>query len=84
MTWQPIETAPKDGAILVFFGNLQIPRYVTMNPNRVQAEVIEVAFCDDGDVCEAGTGHSMFEPWRGLEGKPTHWMPLPLAPEAKP
>lgn len=68
--WQDISTAPKDGArVLIFFaGAVGLP-----------SEAIQIA-------------QWSVEPygpcWLTSEGEgwlsPTHWMPLPPAPEAKP
>lgn len=82
--WQPIETAPKDGPVLLYFGNRtwfnSEHKPVSLDAMRDIVERTEVAFCKDGDICESGTGHSVFEEWRGFVNEPTHWMPLPTAP----
>jgi hypothetical protein len=66
--WQPIETAPKDTDVLIY----RIARYGPMIP-------IVAALFHNGE--EAGwCTFDHDSDW--IEGKPTHWMPLPPAPEA--
>lgn len=68
MTWQPIETAPKDRPILVARGE-----YMAV----VEWEDYAVELCDGvgwRDMGDMG--------WGGMIGvHPTHWMPLPDPPE---
>ena len=73
-TWQPIETAPKDGTIFdVYLGN---------------AEPEDVAFyCTEGTRRSSGWWwfQGKFRPKAGLAHclcfiEPTHWMPLPHPP----
>ena len=85
MEWQPIETAPKYNVpVLLYFGRRAwrdtngMP--VNLDAVREIVERTEVAFCDDGDILECGTAHSVWEEWRGPENMPTHWMPLPPPP----
>jgi hypothetical protein len=68
MTWQPIETAPKDGAdILIFIPDMQ--NYPD-NPRIVSAFWGICGWTDNAAVgCQT---------W----GNPTHWMPLPEPPTA--
>ena len=80
MEWQPIETAPKDGPVLLYFAAMQ---FQMIDGMRAHVERTAVGFCDDGDVCEQGTGHSLFEDWRDPEIRPTHWMPLPEPPQTE-
>jgi hypothetical protein len=63
--WQPIETAPMDGAE-VLAGKLE--RGAVMWPLRSRF---------DG----AWTARFGEEDWRSYDPQPTHWMPLPPAPE---
>lgn len=66
-TWQPIETAPKDGVIV--WG------WTPYQPQIVRAFVWGVP-----------QGRARFEGWVTAEKRcmptyaPTHWMPLPAAP----
>lgn len=85
--WQPIETAPKDGAVLLYFANRtwhdSDGKLVSFGDVRDAAEKTEVGFCLDGRICESGTGHDVFEPFRDEDNFPTHWMPLPPAPQGE-
>ena len=63
--WQPIETAPKDGTIILLFGGAYhpFPGYWELrrfNPTRPWVSVVNES--------------------RLYEHVPTHWMPLPAAP----
>lgn len=85
--WQPIESAPKDGPVLLYFGN-RIWRdihgnTVSFGEARDDVERTEPALCKDGDILESGTAHSVWEEWRGPENFPTHWMPLPPTPQGE-
>jgi hypothetical protein len=77
-TWQPIETAPKDGtAILGWHANY--------GGAVVSLEFVEddlsSGFVGEWAVSELGCyGGSC---WEGLDGI-THWMPLPSPPDATP
>ncbi|WP_367079153.1 DUF551 domain-containing protein [Luteitalea sp.] len=69
MTWQPIETAPKDGTpVLVYFPEIGVWEV------RWSTDVF-----DDGFWC---VSDNKFEdrPLRGWIENPTHWMPLPAPP----
>lgn len=76
MTWQPIETAPKDGTefqawIKSQFGDWWEPK-CRINPN---SEAFEVWGRVDYD----------YDGWdNDPEWTPTHWMPLPTSPEGTP
>jgi len=75
MEWQPIETAPKDGAwILVMGGKTDEDFYCATKENRRPAVV---KFCnEDKDwVMCFWDGN-----WRTGYQSPTHWMPLPPPP----
>lgn len=70
VTWQPIETAPKDGVVFLGykkgkFGPLFGECYCTQR--------------EDGEVWtfRGSSGFSDIFP----DVKPTHWMPLPTPPE---
>ena len=79
MSWQPIETAPKDGTeVLLFWCAEHGPEYV------------EYLACGAWGEYRDGSGgwggesfHSKPEGyWTRLIGeKPTHWMPLPEPPK---
>lgn len=78
MNWQPIETAPKDGTVVLLFGTW----------------AGEIAGVDDAKTVDIGYwrgGSSDYDGddwWRLSTGdayscwmKPTHWMPLPEPPK---
>lgn len=68
--WQPIETAPKDNAILLYC------------PGTYQARKIFMAkWHQPGNASNPG----FWAPYDGIKARlanPTHWMPLPEAPNA--
>jgi len=75
MEWQPIETAPKDGAdVLVFY-------------QAAGVAFAHIAYWDDGTETDPDdVGWWFYRSSLGremLEGyfTPTHWMPLPAPPE---
>lgn len=73
-TWQPIETAPKDGTkILVFtaIGDIEIGQWCTTEWDRYELH--------DADRNLYTRRVDIHEFWNN--NFPTHWMPLPAAPE---
>lgn len=69
MEWKPIETAPRDWTDVLVFS----PEHEGFNCNGVFS-----AFCDTDTgewITHASGGNMRLEP--------SHWMPLPPAPEAK-
>jgi len=52
-----------------------------MDPVRDPAERTEAGWWNGEEWCESGTGHDLFEPWKEDRDLPTHWLPLPAAPE---
>lgn len=66
MTWQPIETAPKDGTrILCYF------------PDESAFKILTVVWGYYGWRLDPDGGTEFEFP---IEGKPTHWTPLPEKP----
>jgi hypothetical protein len=67
--WQSIETAPKDGEHILLFGALK-------------RDVVTIGFWYEPE----RNWYGWYHPRAGMDGglKPTHWMPLPAPPEAKP
>lgn len=71
MTWEPIETAPKDGTRILVFDHGVWPAHWTEE-------------CEKGNG-ESGPGWQIYEcemdAWYALAADtPTHWMPLPSPP----
>ena len=73
MTWQPIETAPKDGRRILVYGGTWEGELGGKEPS-----VIAMGYAGD-TVCVADTCY--YDAWIVA---PTHWMPLPEPPKAKP
>ena len=80
-TWQPIETAPKDGRLFLCW--VAAVRYgETDEGQQYQEDVSQVDFCNwrtQADIPDCG----WFDPCCGQIGDQqgvTHWMPLPTAP----
>jgi len=74
MNWQPISTAPTDGTrILVWTTTRKCPELISYVEQICEGEHIDTvqAIYSYGDASEIQ-----------LIGDPTHWMPLPPAPEA--
>lgn len=84
MRWRPIESAPKDGAVLLAFSPEDTGSGETTPP-------VCIAYWD-AYYAPGGRGHRDEEvvPWVAIHagqtvdllysGKPTHWMPLPPPP----
>ena len=70
MTWQPIETAPKDGTRILAYSRMA--RVLYAHRERTYPDIAVVAFTDDW------WSNTAFEHHRFPH--PTHWMPLPEKP----
>lgn len=83
MTWQPIETAPKDGrTLLLGYFNLS-GKWRTLRGQWYSDDLIAMDW-EDPDEGEAGwyeTAVEADEPPNLWKTTPTHWMPLPDPPE---
>lgn len=84
MQWRPIETAPRDGTAvtLTWMGN---GRPQEIYPNMVWNRFAGNPLVQDGKGIWALHGKSgqILMTWtEENDGGPTHWMPLPPAPEA--
>lgn len=78
MSWQPIETAPKDGTIVdLFVGGRRYPDCFWGFPDHCCGE--DGQYCDsDWHRLKAGWVEGTFnEP---IDDRITHWMPLPAPP----
>jgi Protein of unknown function (DUF551) len=71
MTWQPIETAPKDGTEVLMYCPGDIPA------------VVCGAYVDDPEIPYWRYSESLVADVVA-EANPTHWMPLPPPPEDAP
>lgn len=70
--WQPIETAPKDGTVILL---MQMHRdYTDSTLDIGHFGFLEVSDYDRSDVYDWFTNAGMEEP--------THWMPLPAPPSS--
>lgn len=104
MEWQPIETAPKDQDILVWYDHDKDPY---QNPEDLDFLTDYATWAESGGFMEGkglaiskwfpqswesldeyGGGYYMPSAWFVSENddyervcNPTHWMPLPVAPE---
>lgn len=70
--WQPIETAPREGASVLLFGTQRPHDMITYEGPQVFTgyfDPIDEACCATGSI------------WTGPFYDPTHWMPLPAPPE---
>lgn len=82
--WQPIETAPKDGRTILLGRRNSLGNWRTMRGQWMSAEYI-AEYWDDPDDAKPGWFETAVEAddlpncWGVL---PTHWMPLPAAPDA--
>ena len=71
MTWQPIETAPRDGT------------YILLGYTQQGDEMPTGLFVGVGSLHENGKLW-VINSWDNEKAWPTHWMPLPDPPEVKP
>ena len=65
--WQPIETAPKDGTLILGWWTIAGSAYA---PHVVRF------------VADAPEGPNWFDDYGAPFSEPTHWMPLPPAPDS--
>ena len=72
MSWQPIETAPKDGTKVWLF-----------IPSDEPQQVVGL-FDTWGDHSWWAYADRVLQDITGEAGTPTHWMPLPAPPEPTP
>lgn len=76
MTWQPIETAPKDGTKVDLWGvNM-------LSWDKHGERIVNVGW--GAVVCWFGVEREDWRHGRGEDFKPTHWMPIPPAPTPDP
>ena len=70
MTWQPIETAPKDGT-----------RFLAWDPGY--KHIWQHHHCIEWRVTDPWSGRQMWS-WAGTGRTPSHWAPLPDPPTVDP
>lgn len=79
MSWQPIDTAPKNKSVLVFLNGQQHVAWFqddASDPDRDEDDDYE----SDLNQCWAVTDNK-HGPFALRGGRPTHWMPLPEPPK---
>lgn len=72
LTWQPIETAPRDGSA-----------FRAYHPDLVHADFNpsgSVEACFDGEQIVGAVWNGCHDIWNTTLIEPTHWMPLPAPP----
>lgn len=76
--WQPIETAPKDGTIIILCdnnGDVDVGHYIRLTKT-------EGLWCVEGaNPWETCHDSSYFKSYLTKGFEPTHWQPLPEPPE---
>ena len=77
-TWQPIDTAPKDGTAILVAGGLDCEHMYARNAAQSLLSKSPCRVMWDGHqwmiaICEAGYNNPCVD-------SPTHWMPLPEPP----
>jgi hypothetical protein len=79
--WQPIESAPKDGTVILAYC---APRYVESGEPMGWGYINAVWWRDEYMKKKYGTGYSGMWPWRHHQNdsaaEPTRWQPLPPPP----
>lgn len=81
--WQPIETAPKDGPFLVHGGMYRSELYADSKTREaviVSGRAPYTMFHNKGDILFYVADANYPEEW---VVNPTHWMPLPPAPQGE-
>ena len=73
--WQPIETAPKDGTEILLYDKNVWRLYPS------QEEIVTYSFHVGWWLFGVWVGHDSSGGEYGCDLTPTHWMPLPEAPE---
>lgn len=83
MKWQPIETAPKDGTLVIlyqpniydFYGNLNEPETIMIASWTLEQYLVREPY-----YCWMVPNTTQDEQGGSWELKPTHWMLLPEKP----
>jgi len=80
VSWQPIETAPKDGALIDVWAKYPNGGYRYTNVQWRQPEYDRI----DGHQCWCEYDwHTTYDDWywSEIEYEVTHWMPIPEPPK---
>jgi hypothetical protein len=82
MTWQPIETAPREFIWVLLTGGLMDSDWDNYGDNPPAVVGQFICLCDDNDT-EGYWQYTAFHSFeiRGEYYEPTHWMPLPEPPK---
>ena len=78
--WKPIETAPKDRTEILVYAGDRVSEINGATFRTIGSHKIQIARW-------SGWGGGVWEPYSGHSGglhpndEPTHWMPLPEAPQ---
>jgi len=71
--WRPIETAPRDGTLILCF-----------YPDRCGQDRLSLRYWAVGDWPSSGRTEGWSDQYRQIrKTEPTHWLPLPPAPGAE-
>lgn len=79
--WQPIETAPKDGTGILLSNGKDVAEghWYFEEGGTTEHRDLDGRYIDQTD----SDGYAGWLDWDGgMQPAPTHWMPLPAAPEA--
>jgi hypothetical protein len=83
VAWIPIDTAPRGKIVLVHYknrlGNGRTMRARYYLPETLDSDTTESGWADEGWYEES----EAYEYLMPLDGEPTHWMPLPSAPQGE-
>jgi hypothetical protein len=79
--WQPIETAPKDGAELLLFAPGRVTYGAWHTPSVTPRIVYRDGFAPEPEYEEFVPFWASWDGGFTDEHPPTHWMPLPAAPK---
>jgi hypothetical protein len=85
--WQPIETAPKDGTLIILMVDADLDSEDSSNPTEDELSYRTIGhnnFDDDGrDVWQFAGWCWRHDHWVEGRGTPTHWQPMPARRRAE-
>jgi hypothetical protein len=79
--WQPIESAPRDGTAILGFGPGRRPPVPAITVVAWDMDRAIETFGRPGFVALVGAWPAYADSQLDLQSQPTHWMPLPAAPQ---